>query len=98
MGLRVESMWLTHRESVTITDPGTGEAITRDFSIGMTIKSDGEKKSDEMYQILRRSLNVIVEEEKETWFDNHHMKSEVKELKEKIANGDTDGKAESGTG
>jgi hypothetical protein len=80
----VESMWLTHRESITLGEEESNETITRDFSAGMTIKSDGTVKSDEMYTALKRALNVIVEEEKETWLDSHHMKRETADLKRKL--------------
>ena len=80
----VESFWLTRRESVTIGDPDGGESITRDFSVGMTVKSDGSAKSDGMYKALDKALNVIIEEEKEKWMNSYLMDKERTKLKEKL--------------
>lgn len=76
----VDGLWLTHKESVTIKDPVSGDSVTREISVGMTVKSDRTARSDAMYTALRTSLNVIVEEEKETWLESHLMKEEVMKL------------------
>jgi hypothetical protein len=80
----MESFWLTRKESVTVGDPGTGETITREFSVGMTVKSDGSAKSDELYKAVDRSLNIIIEEEKENWMNSHLMNKEKELLKKKL--------------
>lgn len=81
----VESFWLTHKESVTLGDHETGDAITRDISVGMTVKSDKSARSDAMYEALRKALNRIVEEEKEQWLESHKMKLEVAKLRGEVA-------------
>lgn len=80
----MESFWLTRKESVTVGDPGSGENITREFSVGMTVKSDGSAKSDELYKAVDRSLNIIIEEEKENWMNSHLMNKEKEMLKKKL--------------
>lgn len=80
----MESFWLTRKESVTVADPGSGESVTREFSVGMTVKSDGSAKSDELYKAVDRSLNIIIEEEKETWMNSHLMNKEKEALKSKL--------------
>lgn len=80
----MESFWLTRKESVTVGDPSSGESVTREFSVGMTVKSDGSAKSDELYKAVDRSLNIIIEEEKESWMNSHLMNREKELLKKKL--------------
>lgn len=82
--VKVDSFWLTRRESITIGDPESGESVSRDFSIGMTVKSDGTVRSDELYKAVNRSLNKIIEEEKDNWMDNYLMSKERDSLKKKL--------------
>lgn len=89
----VEALWLTRKEAVTIEDPN-GEMVTREISVGMTVKSDKSARSENMYHSLKKALSRIIEEEKEEWLDSHLMKKSSGQLRQSIAEGEGDDRTE----
>jgi hypothetical protein len=60
----VESLWLTHKESVSILDAHGNPSITKDIQVGLTVKSDGSASADDMYKTARREVTRMLDEEK----------------------------------
>jgi adenosyl cobinamide kinase/adenosyl cobinamide phosphate guanylyltransferase len=66
-----ESFWKTIKESITkvVGD----EVITREISIGMTVKSDTRAPSPVMYDRLTTALNIYMDAEHEEWLNQDKM-------------------------
>jgi hypothetical protein len=87
--LWTDSMWQTYQESIDVVvfDPenpeGPGQRITRKLSIGMSVKSDNRAPAKVLQYALSRSLNSLMEEEKERWLDTNDMKQEIERAKQR---------------
>lgn len=62
----VDSLWLTHKESITVGDVMDGEVV-REINVGIMLKNDQSVLAFDLYKAARKALNRIVEEEKELW-------------------------------
>lgn len=69
-----ESLWATRKESVTVTSGD--DSITRDISVGMTIKGDKGVKSGELYAALDQALDNLMAVEKEKWLNTAVLERE----------------------
>ena len=78
----VESLWTTRKESITVK-VGDDE-VTREISLGMTVKSDNRTPSSVLHEKLDQALSKLIEEEKDRWLTQELMKREKAHLKESI--------------
>ncbi len=82
----VESLWVTRKESLTIQ---LGEdTVTREISVGMTVKSENRTTSPVLHAALDKSLAVLIQREKELWLDQELMKREGQGLHDELIKAD----------
>ncbi len=102
--LWTDSLWQTYQESleVIVPDPanpnGPGHRITRKISMGMSVKSDNRAPAKILQYALSRSLNVLMEEEKEKWLDAKSMEMEIERSKWRLNNDNSSGSSTPTTG
>ena len=84
----VDSLWITRKESLSI------DGISRETSVGMSIKNDYRAATTDIYDKADKALNRLLEEEKERWLNQETMVKErdsvftrIKKQKEKKTNG-----------
>jgi len=78
----VDSLWTTRKESVTIKD-GDDE-ITREISVGMSVKSDNRTPSAVLHEKLDQALSKLIEDEKDKWLTEELIKRERTHLRDSI--------------
>jgi len=78
----VESLWLTRKEGVLIKDGD--DVITREISVGMSVKSTDHTNSTILYEKLDQALTKLIEEEKDSWLTAQLIKRERDHVKESI--------------
>lgn len=78
----VESLWTTRKEAITIQDGG--DEITREISVGMSVKSDNRTPSAVLYEKLDQALSKLIEDEKDKWLTEEIMKRERRYLSESL--------------
>jgi len=74
----VESLWVTRKESITIKIGD--EDVTREISVGMTVKAENRVQSAQLYDALNRSLSLLIEAEKDHWLNEELMRRESRNL------------------
>jgi len=87
MGQAVEltTLWITREETVNIEV--NGQKIERRTSLGISVKSDGSKKSPELYDIVDKVLNAMFIEEAERYLDKEVMENRLSEFNTKPKKG-----------
>ena len=75
----VESLWVTRKESITLVDGD--DVVSREISVGMTVKSENRTSSAVMHESLNRALTGLIEKEKAVWLEAEIMKRELKSTK-----------------
>ena len=78
----VESLWTTRKEAITIKDGG--DEITREISVGMSVKSDNRTPSAVLYEKLDQALSKLIEDEKDKWLNEEIMRRERSHLKDSL--------------
>jgi len=78
----VDSLWTTRKESITIK---VGEdVLTREISVGMSVKSDNRTPSSVLHDKLNQALTKLIEDEKDAWLTAELLKREQEHLKESV--------------
>lgn len=78
----VDSLWTTRKESVTIQ---VGEdIISREISVGMSVKADKGTPSAVLHEKLNQALTKLIEDEKDAWLTAELVKREKDHLKESL--------------
>jgi hypothetical protein len=77
-----ESIWVTRKENCTLKVGD--DVVTREFSIGLTVKSDDRSPSSVLYEKLDAALEALIACEKEKWLNDHKMRSSQGEYRSAI--------------
>ncbi len=72
------TMWMTREETVTLEVDG--EKIERRTSLGISVKSDGTKRSEQLYDLVDTALNDLFITESERFLDRDKMKDRLDEV------------------
>ena len=78
----VDSLWTTRKESITLKDGN--DVVTREISVGMSVKSDNKTASVVLHEKLDKALSKLIEDEKDAWLNAELMKRERKHVHESL--------------
>lgn len=82
----VESLWVTRKESISVKIGD--DTVTREISVGMTVKSEDRATSPVLHEALNKSLSFLIEKEKELWLDAELMRREGQDLHDELTKAD----------
>lgn len=82
----VESLWATRKESISVQIGD--DTVTRELSLGMTVKSENRITSAELYEALNKALSHLIEKERQLWLDAELMKREGQDLHYELVKAD----------
>mgnify|MGYP001161687732 CR=1 FL=1 len=72
----VDTVWVTRRESVTIGK------ITREASVGMSVKNDYQALAKDVYSKADKAVEMLLDQERAKWLNQEEMKEANKKIKE----------------
>lgn len=78
----VDSLWTTRKESI-ILKVGD-DLLTREISVGMSVKADKGTPSAVLHQKLDQALTKLIEDEKDAFLTAELIKRERENLKESV--------------
>jgi len=78
----VDSLWTTRKESIILKDGD--DIISREISVGMSVKADKGTPSAVLHEKLNQALTKLIEDEKDAWLTAELIKRERHQVKESI--------------
>ncbi len=79
----VDSLWVTRKESIILRDGD--DVISREISVGMSVKSERGIPSSVLHEKLNTALTKLIEDEKDNWLSAELIKRERDHVKESIS-------------
>jgi hypothetical protein len=78
----VDSLWTTRKECISIKVGD--DVLTREISVGMSVKSDNRTPSSVLHDKLNQALTKLIEDEKDAWLTAELLKQEQVHLKDSV--------------
>ncbi len=78
----VDSLWTTRKESIILKDGD--DIISREISVGMSVKADKGTPSAILHEKLNQALTKLIEDEKDAWLTAELIKKESHQVKESV--------------